>query len=532
MSTPDIALDDFLSLDALAAIAAGQCHLTLTPAARARLRCSADTLAYRIETGQIIYGINTGFGPLADRVLDPTQGDALQRGLIRHLSAGVGLLFSRQEVRAIIAARIANLVQGWSGVSEDAVDDLLQLLAVDCIPAVPQQGTVGASGDLTPLAHIVLAAIGEGRILANTGTDSVPAAEALERAGLRPLRLAGRAGLALVNGTSAMTAIAALNGVSLRAAIALTTRLTLGYGELMGARVLAWHPRLAEARRHPGHRQASNWLWQLSQDSTRLERDEPRTPAMAPGSIASHPVPQDPYSLRCAPQELGAALDLLDFHNRTVETELNAACDNPLIDVEQAMIHHGGNFYGQPVAYATDTLALAVIKLAIFAERAIARLTDERLNGGLPPFLSGGRPGLDSGFMGAQVTATALVAEMRTLAMPASIQSIPTNANNQDVVTMGTIGARRCRDLLDSLWRVLAIEALAVAQGMDLCARAGEPVTAFSSSSRQLYQQVRDVADVLNTDRPLSADIEALATTLRDYAGFLHPADPDSPVLN
>ncbi|MGQ9832116.1 MAG: HAL/PAL/TAL family ammonia-lyase [Thermochromatium sp.] len=525
-----IELDSHLSLEDLGAVAAGQASLRLAPAARARMQQNSDLLERLIAEGQLIYGLNTGFGPLADRALDASQAESLQRGLIYHLCTGVGPLYSRAEVRAIMAARLANLVQGWSGVGPDLADFLLALLERDLTPAVPQQGTVGASGDLTPLAHIALAAIGEGWMLADDGGPPIAAAPALARAGLAPLQLKGRAALALVNGTSAMTAIAALNGLSLRRAIMQLARLTLGYGEVMRAHVDAWHPRLAEARPHPGQRLVTHWLWTLSQDSARLRRGPDPAPTDVPSAVHSsdpvagpdfgfirrQPLPQDAYSLRCAPQELGAALDLLDFHNSIVTTELNAACDNPLVDTDMAQVHHGGNFYGQPVAYAADALAMATVKLAVFAERAIARITDERLNDSLPPFLTGGRPGLDSGFMGAQVTASALVAEMRALAMPASIQSIPTNANNQDVVTLGTIAARLCRDLIAMLWRLLAIEALVVAQGMDLCYRRGTAPEDFSASSRALLAQVRAKSPPLDRDRPLSAEIETLAQVLRD----------------
>lgn len=518
-----IALDQTLSIGNLSSIAMGRDQLRLTPAGRARMRQSADLLNRLIAEGRLIYGYNTGFGPLADRTLDSASAERLQRGLIDHLCTGVGPLHARAEVRAILAARIANLAQGWSGVGPEVAEFLIKLLDHDLIPAVPQQGTVGASGDLTPLAHIALAAIGEGQMLAGERQPPVPAAAALAQAGIEPLKLGGRAALALVNGTSAMTAIAALNGDSMRRAITHLTHLTLCHGELLNSRADAWHPRLAAARPHNGQREATRWLWELSQDSNRLRRGQDQSPAERPPAssadtpmgIRAQSLPQDAYSLRCAPQELGAALDLLDFHDTTVTTELNAACDNPLFDTAEGQVHHGGNFYGQHVAYAADALAMVAVKLGVFAERAIARVTDERLNDNLPPFLTGGQPGLDSGFMGAQVTASALVAEMRTLAMPTSIQSIPTNANNQDVVTMGTIAARRCRDLIDMLWRLLAIEALVMVQGMELRCHRGATRQDFSASSRQLFDQVRSLSPALGHDRPLSADIEHLARALR-----------------
>ncbi|MBN2886917.1 MAG: aromatic amino acid lyase [Chromatiaceae bacterium] len=510
-----IELDQVLTLSELASIAEGRSQLQLSRSARERLCAGAAQLERLVAQGALVYGITTGYGPLAGNYVHEHLGGSLQRKLVYHLATGVGALFSQRETRAIMVARIANLAQGWSGVRPAVVDHLLAMLNQDIIPAVPQLGTVGASGDLTPLAHIALAAIGEGQVLGNG--DLQDAASALERAGLHCLDLALKDGLALVNGTSAMTGVAALNGVDARRAFELAMRLTLGYGELMGARLEAWSPRLAIARPHPGQRHVAERLNLLSQDAPRLQPQQACSHSLPEalentGLLHHQPIPQDPYTLRCAPQELGAAFDVLEFHDQLVATELMAACDNPIVDVEQGTLWHGGNFYGQHLAYAADSLTMAVIKVGVYIERIIARLTDPALNQGLPPFLTGGRPGLDSGFMGAQVTATALVAEMRTHAMPASIQSIATNANNQDVVTLGTIAARRCRDMLELLWKLLAIEAMVVAQGMDLVGQGS--VATFSTSSRDIHRFVRHTVPFLTEDRPLSHEIERLADQL------------------
>jgi len=491
----------------LAAVADGQARLILDETVRARLRRNAACGDRMATAGHAVYGLNTGFGPLACHAIDAAAGVALQRRLIHHLCTGVGPLYSRREVRAILATRIVNLAQGWSGLAPEPLEWLSALLEHDLIPAVPQWGTVGASGDLAPLAHLALAALGEGELLTDTPGVTQPARPAFAAAGIAPLALTGRIGLALVNGTAAMTALAALNGVALRLALDRAFSLTILYGELLHAHRAAWHPRLAVARPHPGQRAASERLFADSADSRCLQSLD--SPPRADG------LPQDCYTLRCAPQELGAALDVLAFHDRIVTDELNAASDNPLIDDECMTVWHGGNFYGQHIAYAADGLSLVVAKLATFAERAVARLTDATLNQGLPPFLTGARPGLDSGLMGVQVAATALTAELRAQAAPATLHSLPTNANNQDVVTLGTIAARRCRDALALLWRVLAIEALAVAQGLDLRLRAGARYEDFCARSRALHALVRAHAAPLDTDRPLSDDIERLAAALQ-----------------
>ena len=514
-----LVLSKRIQLAELAAIAEGERELQLDAASQTRLRNSAAALSRQLAAGAPIYGITTGYGPLAEYPIEPKQRQALQRKLVYHLCAGVGPPLARREARAIMAARAVNLAQGWSGVDPAVVEQLLHMLARDVIPVVPEQGTVGASGDLTPLAHIALAAMGEGEVLTAAGTPQ-PASTALAQAGLSPLSLGGKDGLALVNGTAAMTGIAALNAVTARRAIDRLIQLTVCHGELARTYAAAWQPRLAQAKPHRGQREAARRLAAASQDSHRL-----RAATTPPGhahrqapfaGMAPAAAPQDPYTLRCAPQEIGAALDVLAFHDRLVEDELNAASDNPLVDPDDGTIWHGGNFYGQPVAYAADSLMLALVKLAGFAERAIARIVDPKLNGGLPYFLSGGQPGLDSGFMGAQVTATALLAELRTLATPAAIQSLPTNANNQDVVTLGTIAARRCRDLLVLCWRLLAIEALLLVQGMDLVMRDGESLTAFADSSQRLYAEVRETVPFLAGDRPLSREIEHLAVLLQN----------------
>lgn len=484
----------------------------LGEAARARIAAASTALDRRVDERRRIYGVTTGYGPLASSYVGPENAEALQRNLIYHLASGVGPPLPRRDVRAIMATRLSSLALGWSGVRMAVVDQLLAMLNADLIPVVPEAGTVGASGDLTPLSHIALAMLGEGELL-DAEERPTPAAPVLARCGIAPMQPGRKDALALVNGTAAMTGIAALNAAAMARAVETAMRLTVLYAEALGGRLDPYDPRFGQARPHPGQIAAHDSLNAIATGSRRLRPPEPLPPVLPEGDgvLQDQELPQDAYTLRCAPQEFGAALDVLDFHARVVETELNSATDNPLIDAATGEVLQGGNFYGQHVAYASDALASVAIKLAAHAERALARLTDTLRNGDLPPFLQGRQTGLNSGFMGAQVTATALVAEMRSKAVPAAIQTIPTNADNQDVVTMGTIAARNARDQVTRLWQVLAIHALALTQAHDL--RGGE---GFAPATREVAALVRRHSPFLDTDRPLSGDIARVATALSE----------------
>jgi tyrosine ammonia-lyase len=330
--------------------------------------------------------------------------------------------------------------------------------------------------------------------------------------------LGHKEGLALVNGTSAMAGIAAVTAVRARRLALLSLRLGVLYAECLSGHREAFDRRFGQVRPHAGQIRAHALLAELTADSTRLRAMiQPPPPlddtASPDGILADRELPQDPYTIRCLPQIIGGAFDVMEFHDRIVETEINAATDNPLVFAQDGAILHGGNFFGQHVGYAADALAMAVVNLAVHAERSLARLTDPLLSDGLPAFLQQGPVGLNSGFMGVQVTASALVAEMRTRAMPASIQSIPTNANNQDVVPMGTIAARKTSELVDLAWLVVAIHAMALTQAFEL--RGGfSPGSGFCASSRGIAGFVRQRVPFLECDRPLSAEIAALAQAL------------------
>ena len=489
------------------------------PAVRARIAAASESLARMVSEQRRIYGVTTGYGPLACHHVLPDHAAELQRNLIYHLASGVGQPLSVPQTRAVMASRASSLARGFSGIGDAAFDLLLACLNRNVVPIVPEMGTVGASGDLTPLAHIALVLIGEGEAI--VGGTRMPGSAALAAAGLSPISLGHKEGLALVNGTSAMTGISCLNGVGARSATIFALRLGLLYAELLRAPAEAFDPRFAVARPHPGQGDAHRLLSELARGSARLGPSVQPPPFLEveqearDGVLVDRMLPQAPYTARCLPQIFGAVLDLLDFHDRLVVTELRSATDNPLVFADDEAILHGGNFYGQHVAFAADTLQLAIIKLALHAERCLARLCDPLMNGGLPAFLQAGPVGRNSGFMGAQVTATALVAELRLHGLPASIQSIPTNNNNQDVVTMGTIGARRAAKSLELAWHVLAIHAMALAQAFEIEGGFSGDGAGFCPSSRELCSWIRGKVAFLEQDRPLSQDMSNLAALLQ-----------------
>lgn len=507
--------EDPVGLEDLHAVAVERRPLALGAGARERMGRARDLLDRLVGEERLIYGVTTGYGPLATEHVGPARSAELQRNLVYHLAAGAGPPLSAEHTRAVMAARAASLSRGHSALRPEALDLLLACLRHDVLPVIPSMGTVGASGDLTPLAHMTLALMGEGEVVWEG--RRLPAAHALAACGLEPLALGHKEGLAFVNGTSAMTGIAAVTGVAAERAAHLGLALTALYAELLRGRAEAYHPAIGRVRPHPGQVEALDRLGRLLDGSGRLRPHEgpPRLADLdADGLRHRQPILQDPYTVRCAPQLYGAVLDVLRFHRQTVETELNSVTDNPTFFPDDDLVLHGGNFYGQHVSFAADALTNAVVKVAVHAERVVARVTDRSLNGGLPAFLQARETGLHSGFMGAQVTATAVLAEMRAKSAPASTQSIPTNANNQDVVTMGTIAARRAAELTEHLYTVLAVGALVLAQGLEI--EGGfTPGGGFAPASLALAAWVRERSPFLDRDRPLHGDVAAVAHALR-----------------
>lgn len=521
----EVLLDGPLPLDHAVAVVEGRAEIAIGDEAAQRMRDAHRRLVRCIDEGRVVYGVTTGFGPLSDRLVSPADIETLQRNLVYHLASGVGAPMPWAAARATVLARLSSMAQGWSGVSADVVDLMVGLLNSPYAPRIPEKGTVGASGDLTPLSHMALALMGEGAFINRYGAP-VDALSVFETIGRPPMTLAARDGLALVNGTSAMTGVAAVNGAVAERLLQWSETLAVAQAELLGGRIEAWRPEFSAARPHPGQIRSAAALRRLADGADRIDRAAAAEQRLAPEmqSAGAHErrdaAMQDPYTLRCAPQLFGAARDVLSFHQSVTERELNAATDNPIFIDDAPGALHGGNFMGAHIAQASDALSNTVIMLAGAAERRIARLTDEKRNGGLPAFLHRGQPGLNSGFMGAQVTATALLAEMRARGGPASVQSISTNADNQDVVSMGTIAARGAAEALTALSQILAIEALAVAQAMEITAPdafdsqnvdAAGAMGGFSASSIALWRATRRGSGPLTQDRPLSGDIEIVA---------------------
>ncbi|WP_406672215.1 histidine ammonia-lyase [Natronospira sp.] len=506
-STP-IVLDGRLTLSLFRRIIEEDAPLQLSTDSLQQVERCHDFLLQLVADKRRIYGVTTGYGPLATSYIDPAHSGELQKNLVRHLSSGTGRPLPAHQVRAIMLARLNALLQGHSAVSTDVCERLAQCLNVGFLPRIPERGTVGASGDLTPLAHLAGALMGEGRARLGDGPEQA-ASRILAELGWAPLEPDGKNALGLVNGTSAMTGIGALTAIRAQRALEWTATLGVSYAEVLKGKLEAFDSSLAQVRGHGGQARIHHWLLELARGSQRLEAAVDLPPVLDHQSIGvnrDQPLPQDPYSIRCLPQILGAVDEVVRDHARVVENELNAVTDNPIFFPDEGKVVHGGNFYGQPIAFASDSLAQALIKMAVLSERRIARITDPGLNGDLPAFLQGRETGLHSGFMGAQVTASATVAEMRQMATPASIQSVPTNANNQDVVPMGTIGARRTDHLADLLFDVLAIEAMVLAQAVDLSGKHG-----FAHATRKWTDWLRDDIPFLNQDRALSDEIIALA---------------------
>lgn len=475
-----------LRLEAVEAVADGAA-CRIAPSALRRVAASRRVVERAIRDGRQVYGVNTGFGHLARVAIPPAQLDTLQLNLIRSHAAGVGPSLSERVVRAILALRANCLARGHSGVRVATLERLVAMLRLRIHPVVPEQGSVGASGDLAPLAHIALALVGEGDVVRD-GTR-MSAAAALKRARLSPLELQAKEGLALVNGTQVMTAIGAL-------ALLRAERLAT-LADIAGAMTLealkgshrAFDERLHEARPHPGQVASASNLRRLLSGST-IER-----------SHADCGRVQDAYSLRCMPQVHGAVRDALAHVRRVLAIEINASTDNPMVFAGDGSLVSCGNFHGQPVSLALDHLATAVCSLATISERRIERLLNPDLSD-LPPFLTADA-GLNSGFMMAHVTAAALASENKVLSHPASVDTIPTSASKEDHVSMGVHAARKAAQIVENVASVLAIEILAAAQALDFLAplRAGK-------GARAAHRAFRRRVPHMDRDRVLALDIE------------------------
>jgi histidine ammonia-lyase len=504
-----------LTIAGVEAVARLGASAVLDPAARERMQEAREVIEALVEAGAVVYGVTTGFGDLATVSIRPEDAERLQENLLMSHAAGVGPAFPREIVRAMLLLRANTLALGHSGCRPLLVDRLLAFLAAGIHPVVPEQGSLGASGDLAPLAHLALPLIGRGQV--EFGGAIVPALIALREAGLDPLVLQAKEGLALLNGTQMMSAIGALLLADAdRLARTASVAAAMSVEALLGTDV-AFAAAYQLARPHPGQIAVAAELRHLLLDSGLQQRHHG----------LAHKV-QDPYSLRCVPQVHGAVRDALDHLRRVLDIELNSATDNPLVFpgggvVDPAALAtgggtviSGGNFHGEPIALALDFAKLAIAELGSISERRTALLVDSRLNGGLPPFLAASS-GVDSGMMIYQYTAAALASENKVLAHPASADSIPTSANQEDHVSMGSVAARHARAVLDHVERILAIELLVSAQALDL-RLASSGGAAPGAGVAEALARVRARVRHLDGDREPGPDIAAATAMVHDGA--------------
>jgi len=485
---------DGMSLEDLVAIAREGSTVRLAKESEGRIINARKMIEKWVKEERVIYGVTTGFGALSDVTISREDTRRLQENILMSHAAGVGDILDKETVRAVMALRIKDLARGHSGICLETVSHLIDLLNRGVCPVVPEKGSVGASGDLAPLAHLSLVLIGQGEAFYEG--QRISGIEALKKCGLKPLQLKAGEGLALVNGTQVMTAI---GGLSLYDAIELSKMTDIAAAMslevLMGSKT-EFDKRIHQVRPHPGQATAADNMDRITRDSEIItsHKDCSRI--------------QDAYSLRCSPQVHGASKDAITYARKVIETEMNSSTNNPLIFPESQEFLLGGNFHGQPVALALDFLCIAVSELANISERRIERLVNPQLSG-LPAFLvSDG--GLNSGFMLAQYTAASLVSENKVLSHPASVDSIPTSANKEDHVSMGMISARKLREIVRNVEYVIAIELLCGAQAMDLFTnmKPGE-------GTLIAYKIIRDEVPHLEKDRIISKDIETMVHLMR-----------------
>jgi len=497
MTKPFVLSPGTLTLTDLRTLYAEERAIELDPACHDRVNAAASTVADALASGEAVYGVNTGFGALARTKIAPDQVSLLQHRLVLSHSAGTGALLPDAVVRLVMVLKVAALGQGYSGARLTLVEALVKLINARVYPCIPSQGSVGASGDLAPLAHLSAALLGEGDVRIDGAVR--PAADGLARAGLVPITLAAKEGLSLINGTQVSTALAlagmfAIEDVFAAALISGAMSIDAALGS-----DAPFDPRINELRRQPGQLVVAAALRGL------LAGSQIRASHLDCDGV------QDPYSLRCQPQVMGACLDMMGFAAATLEREATGVTDNPLVFAESAELLSGGDWHADPGAFAADTLALAVAEIGALAERRIALLIDHDFST-LPPFLIEDG-GLNSGFMIPQVTAAALVAENKLLASPASVDSLPTSANQEDHVSMATHGARRLTNMAENAATIAGIELLAAAQGIDF----RRPLQT-SGPLERAHAMIRERVAFLTEDRRPAPDIAAAKALVQNGA--------------
>ena len=489
---------DPLGVRDVVAVAHGRSSISLDPhpETRARIEASVRVVQEHLRRKATVYGVTTGFGDSCDTSVAPEDALALQTNLVRYHGCGVGPLLHDHEVAAVMAVRLASLARGYSGVRQEVLERMCALLHARILPRIPAQGSVGASGDLTPLSYVAALLLGEREV--SVGGTAMPAHRALAAAGLSPLQLAPKEALALMNGTSVMTALGCLvwhRALRLaRFAAAITSMMV----DVLRSNREHFDPRLDAAKPHPGQRRAAAWI----RDDIEWNAGSAQAPARV----------QDRYSIRCAPHVIGVLVDACDVLERILDVEVNSVNDNPIVDVERGEFVHGGNFYGGHVAYALDALKPAVANVAGLVDRQLALLCIENTSNGLsanlvPPT----QGGTHHGFKAMQITASAVTAQAMKSTMPASVFSRSTESHNQDIVSMGTHAAHDCRQVIEDAEIVAAIGLLAACQAVDLRRREG-----CHSRALALHRAVRDKVPMVEADRAQDLDVRSILQAFRD----------------
>jgi histidine ammonia-lyase len=493
-----------LTIEDVIAVARHEAEVEISRKTKEKVERCRQFLEEVVKKKRIAYGVTTGFGPLATVVIPLKNVKKLQSNLIRSHSAGVGRPLDKDVTRALMLLRANTLAKGNSGIKLQTLETLVQMINSGVHPVIPEKGSVGASGDLAPLAHMALVMMGEGE--AEYKGKIMSGKEAMEKAGITPIEFDSKEGLALINGTQLMTAIGTLTLYDAERLVKTAEIAASMSLEALSGISDAFDERIHQVRPHPGQIASAQNIRLLIADS-KLMRSGSMT--IKEAEMRS---PQDPYSLRCTPQVLGAARDAISYVKRVIETEINSATDNPLIFVEDKEFLSGGNFMGQPVSVAMDLLSIALTVIGNLSERRVARLIDEKLSAGLPAFLihKEAEKGLNSGFMSTQITAASLASENKVLAHPASVDSIPTSGNFEDFVSMGSTAARKAMEILRNVESILAIELLCAVQGIDF-----RGSNKLGRGTKEVYSLIRRKVPTLKEDRVMSKDIEVIVQLTR-----------------
>ena len=484
-----------LTLEDLINVTRNGYEVKISDEAKERVSIARKLVDDYVEEGKISYGITTGFGKFSDSIISKEETATLQRNLIISHACGVGNPLPIDQVRGIMLLRVNNLIQGHSGIRQKVLDLLVEMLNKGITPYIPEKGSLGASGDLAPLSHMVLVMLGLGK--AYYKSELYTGEEALKKAKIKPIKsLSSKEGLALINGTQVMTSIGAhtvYDAINLMKHLDVAASLSM---EALNGIICAFNPRIQEVRGHLGQINTAKNVNKILKNSTAITKQ---------GELRV----QDPYALRCTPQVHGASKDALNYIRDKVEIEMNAVTDNPIIFPTENEVLSGGNFHGQPMALPFDFLGIALAEMANISERRLERLVNPSLNNGLPAFLVE-NGGVNSGFMIVQYSAASLVSENKVLAHPASVDSIPSSANQEDHVSMGTIAARKANEILGNVRKVIAMEILAACQGIDL-----RDVKRLGKGTNEAHTLVREIVEFYDKDRVMYIDIERVEELIK-----------------